>query len=132
MTRQRTTSEILRSITGGLMVGLGLHILSGNVDRATTQLSQSLGINTGEVLGLVPSAVLAASQAARVFAGAHFGAAQSLLSMLLAFWPLLLVIAGVTLLRDVFNDKVDVLPQSRKYFQNKELACRFCCPSLDA
>jgi hypothetical protein len=132
MTRQRTTSEIFGSITGGLMVGLGLHILSGNVDRATTQLSQSLGINTGEVLGLVPSAVLAASQAARVFAGDHFGAAQSLLSMLLAFWPLLLVIAGVMLLRDVFNDKVDVLPQSRKYFQNKDLGCRFCCPSLDA
>jgi len=36
------------------------------------------------------------------------------------------------LLRYVFNDKVDVLPQSRKYFQNKELGCRFCCPSLDA
>ena len=48
------------------MVGLGLHILPGSVDRATAQLSQSLGINTGEVLGLVPSAVLAASQAARV------------------------------------------------------------------
>ena len=94
MTRQRTTSEILRSITGGLMVGLGLHILSGNVDRATTQLSQSLGINTGEVLGLVPCGVRAASQGARVLAGDDFGTAQSLLSMVLAFWPLLLAVTG--------------------------------------
>jgi hypothetical protein len=114
------------------MVGLGLHILSGNVDRATTQLGQSLGINTGEVLGLVPSAVLAASQAARVFAGDRFAAAQSLLRMLVAFWPLLLVIAGVMLLRDVFTDRVEALPPSRKYFQNKDLECRFCCPSFDA
>jgi hypothetical protein len=114
------------------MVGLGLHILSGSVDRATAQLSQSLGVNTGEVLGLVPSAVLAASQAARVFTVDHLGAAHSLLGMLVALWPLLLVIAGVMLLRDVFKDKVDVLPQSRKYFHNKDLGCRFCCPSVDA
>ncbi len=40
MTRQHKPSEILKSITGGPLVGLGLHILLGNADRAATQLSQ--------------------------------------------------------------------------------------------
>lgn len=132
MTIQRTPSEILRSITGGLLVGLGLHILSGNVDRTATQLSQSLGINTGEALGLLPSAVLASSHAAQLLALDHFGTLQSVLRMLVPLWPLLLVIAGVRLLRGVFTDRVEVLPSSAKYFQNKDVGCRFCSPSFDA
>jgi hypothetical protein len=140
MTRQGKPSEILKSIAGGTLVGMGLHILLRSVDRAATQMSHSLGANAGEGLGLVPSAVLAASQAARVYAVDHLGLLQGVLRMLVSFWPLLLVIVGSLLLRDVFADKVETLPapakyfpNSAKYFQhNKDAGCRFCCPSFDA
>ena len=132
MTRQHKPSEILKSITGGPLVGLGLHILLGNVDRAATQLSHSLGTTTGDGLGLLPSAVLAASQAAHAYAFDHLWLSQGLLRMLVSFWPLLLVIIGTMLLRDVFTDKVEALPTPTKYFQNKDAGCRFRCPSFDA
>jgi hypothetical protein len=132
MTRQRKPSEILKSIAGGTLVGIGLHILLGSVDRAATQMSHSLGANTGEELGLMPSAVLAASQAARVYAVDHLGLLQGVLRMLVSFWPVLLVIVGGVLLRDVFTDKVEALPAPTKYFKSKDAECLFCCPSFDA
>jgi hypothetical protein len=132
MTRQRKPSEILKSIAGGILVGIGLHILLSSVDRAATQMSRSLGANTGEELGLLPSVVLAASQAARVYAVDHLGLLQGVLRMSVSFWPLLLVIVGGVLLRDVFTDKVEALPAPMKYFKNKDAECRFCCPSFDA
>ena len=51
MARQRKPSEIFRSITGGPLVGLGLHILLGNVDRATTQLTHLLAPTQGRRWG---------------------------------------------------------------------------------
>jgi hypothetical protein len=132
MTRRHKLSEILKLIAGGSLVGLGLHILLGSVDRTATQLGRSLGTNTGESLGLLPSAVLAASQAARAYAFDHLGLLQGLLKMLVSFWPLLLVIIGTILLRNVFADKVEALPTPAKYFQNKDVGCRFRCPSFDA
>jgi hypothetical protein len=132
MTRQYNPSEIFKSIAGGPLVGVGLHILLRNLDRAATQLSHPLGAaNTGEALGLLPSVVLAASEAARPYASDHVGLLQSLLRMLVSFWPLLLVIVGAILLRDVFTDKVEASPTATKYFQNKDAGCRFRCPSFD-
>jgi hypothetical protein len=132
MTRQRKPSEILKSITGGALVGIGLHILLSNVARAPTQLSHPLGANTGEALGLLPSAVLAASQAARAYAFDDLGLLHGVLRMFLSFWPLLPVIVGGVLLRDIFTDKVEALPAPTRYFKNKDAECRFCCSSFDA
>ena len=132
MARQRKPSEIFKSIAGGPLVGIGLHILLGNVDRATTQLTHSLGANTGETLGLLPSAVLAASQASRAYDFDRMELLQGLFRVLVSFWPLLLVVLGAILLRDVFMDKAEALPAPGKYFRNVVTGCRFCCPSFDA
>ena len=112
-------------------MGLGLHILSGNLDRIAEQAQQLLGGNAGEALGVLPSGVLAVSQAAQAYAVDHQGFLQGLLQILWSFWPLLLVIAGTVLLRDAVTDKVKGLPASR-YFQNKNTGCRFHCASFDA
>lgn len=137
MTRQHNRAESLRSIAGGILVGLGLHILSGNVTGDATQLRHLLGIPAGEALGVLPSVALAASQAAQAYALDHQGFLDSLLQMLASFWPLLLVIVGTVLLRDALTDRVKELPVANqcfpnKFFQNRGTVCRFRCPSFDA
>jgi hypothetical protein len=137
MTRQHNTSENLKSIAGGVLVGLGLHILSANLAGDVTRLKHLLGIPAAEALGVLPSVALAASQAAQVYALDQQRFLGSLLQMLESFWPLLLVIAGTILLRDALADRVKELPArdncfQNKFFQNKDTGCRFRCPSFDA
>ena len=129
-------SEVVRSIAGGTLIGLGLHSLFGNLDRVAAQLGHLLGAGAREALGTLPAVVLAASQAARAYELDHDGFLLGLLRMLVSFWPLLLVAAGATLLRDVLTDKVKALPRPNQLFEkntftNKEIRCRFRCPSFD-
>ena len=135
MTRQHKTSESITAIAGGALVGLGLHILSGNLDTAGGQLRHLLGNTGGDALGVLPSVVLAASQPAQVYALDHHGFLQCFLRMLLSFWPLLLVVVGTVLLWDIFADKGKASPTPNQYFQNnfknKDTGCRFRCPSFD-
>jgi len=137
MTRQHNTADNVRSIAGGALVGLGLHMLSANLTGDATQLRQQLGMPAGEALGVLPSVALAASQAARAYAIDHQGFLDGLLQLLASFWPLLLVIVGTILLRDALADKVREMPARdsyvrNKYFQKKDGGCRFRCPSFDA
>ena len=67
MTRQHNSSKNLKSIAGGILVGLGLHILSGNLAGDAIQLQHLLGLPTADALGLLPSVALAASQAAQAY-----------------------------------------------------------------
>jgi len=140
MIRQDKTSESITVIAGGALVGLGLHILSGNLDAAADQLRRLLGNTVGDALGVLPSVVLASSQAAQAYALDHHGFLQCFLRMLVSFWPLLLVIVGTVLLRDVFADKVKASPIPNQYFgkntfknknKNEDTGCRFRCPSFD-
>jgi hypothetical protein len=138
MIRQDKTSESITVIAGGALVGLGLHILSGNLDTAADQLRHLLGNTVGDALGVLPSVVLASSQAAEAYALDHHGFLQCFLRMLLSFWPLFLVVVGAVLLRDVFADKVKALPAPNQYFKrntfkdkDKDTGCRFRCPSFD-
>ena len=152
MIRQRRRTESFRSIAGGALVGLGLHILSGNVVNAAFQLRLLVGnhpggATAGEGLGVLSSAVLASSQAAQAYAFDHQGFLLGLLGVLVSLWPLLLVGAGTALLRDAFTDRVKTLPAPEQYFQTKAFqresfkdnsfknsvsGCRFQCPSFDA
>jgi hypothetical protein len=125
-------SESLQSIAGGGLVGLGLHIWFGNLQGVASQLTHLLGASSGETLGLASSVIVAAAQAGRVYASDHQGFFLDVLRMLVSFWPLLLVIVGAGLLKDVFTDEVDTLTAPEKYFQDHATGCRFCCPSFDA
>ena len=136
MTRQHKTSERIRAIAGGALVGLGVHILSGNLDTAADQLRDLLGNTAGDALGVLPSVVLASSQVAQAYALDHHGFLQCFLRMLVSFWPLLLVVVGTVLLWDVFADKGKASPTPNQYFQkntfkNRNTGGRFCSPSFD-
>ena len=95
MASQHRPSEGLKSIVGGALVGLGLHILFGNLDRVAEQMKHMLGSAASETLGVLPSAVLAASQAVQTYGLDHQGFWQSLLWIgfwiLISFWPLVAV-----------------------------------------
>ena len=137
MTRQHNISKNLKSIAGGILVGLGLHILSVNLAGDTTQLRHLLGIPAGDALGFLPSVALAASQAAQAYDLDQHRFLDSLLQLLPSLWPLLLLIVGMVLLRDTLADRVKESPApdhyfKSKYFQNKDTGCRFHCPSFDA
>lgn len=142
MARQHRPFESLESIAGGALVGFGLHILSGSLDRAAAQWRHLLGNTTGEVVGVLPSVILAASHAVQAYAFDHHTFLQGILRILFSFWPLLLVFAGTLLLRNSFTDKVKASPAPGPYFQQnrfrnapfktKDTGCRFCCPSFDA
>ena len=116
---------------GGALVGLGLHILFGNLDRVAEQLQHMLGTPAWETLGVLPSAVLAASQAVQAYGLDHQEFLQTLLWMLISFWPLLLVILGTVLLRDFFTERAKALPAPDKFLQNKNMGCRFRAFSFD-
>jgi ascorbate-specific PTS system EIIC-type component UlaA len=135
MASQHRPSEGLKSIVGGALVGLGLHILFGNLDRVAEQMKHMLGAAAWETLGVLPSAVLAASQAVQAYGLDHQGFLQSLLWIgfwiLISFWPLVLVIAGTVLLRNFFTEKAKALPAHEKYFQNRHMGCRFPAFSFD-
>lgn len=131
MAGQHRTSGSLKSIAGGALVGLGLHIWFGNLHGVASQLTHLLGTSSGKALGLAPSVILAAAQAGRVYASDHQGFFVEVARMLISFWPLLLVIVGAGLLRDVFRDEVDTFRAPEKYFRNNDAGCRFCCPSFD-
>jgi hypothetical protein len=98
MTRQHPLSQTLKSIAGSALVGPGLFILLGNLDGAAVQLRHLLS-SSGEGLGVLSSVILAA-----LFD--HQRLLQSLLQVLVSFWPLLFVIAGGVLLRAAFTEKV--------------------------
>jgi hypothetical protein len=135
MTRQQRPPEILKSVAGAALVGLGLHILFGNLDRVAAQLRQINGTGTEQALGILPSVVLEASQAARAYSSDHHGFLLGLLRMLISFWPALLVIVGTILLRNVFTEKALPVrdPQFQEItFKNKNSRCRFHRPSFDA
>ena len=138
MNRQKRSFESIKSVAGGVLVGLGLHILSGNVEAAVAPLSRVLPAPTGEELGALPSAILAVSQVVKSFSVDRQALLLDLLRLVLSFWPLLLVIAGALLLRDALKDKARTSPV--KFFPNnlskikikiKDVGCRFCCPSFD-
>lgn len=115
MARERGRSERVRSIAGGALIGLGLHILFANLDSVAAYLRHLSGPTAGEALGVLPSVALATSQVVQAYALDHQGFLLGVLRMSVSFWPLLLVIVGTMCLRDAVRDKVK--PTPIKYFQ---------------
>ena len=131
MARQCIIRERVRSIAGSVLVGLGLYILFVNLDRTVSQLSDFLGTRGEKALGVLPSIALATSQVVSAHGIDQQLFRDDLLRILSPFWPLFLVLIGTVLLRDVLTDKVMALPAPEKYFQNKDVGCRFRCHSFD-
>jgi len=143
MTKQHKTSESVKAISGWAFIGIGLHILSGNLSGIAHHVRHLLDVPGGDTLGVLPSITLAASQTARAYAldqssflDGFLYMLTSLWYMLTSLWPLLLVIVGTVLLRNLLTDKVKEMPAPdemfrNNFFGNKRAQCRFRCPSFD-
>jgi hypothetical protein len=135
MIMQRNTAEKLRSILGGTFVGIGLHLLSASLSVGASQLRSVLELPPNGELGVVPTMTLAASKAANTYAVGHLRLFDTLLYVLALLWPLVLIIFGAVLLRNILTDKVKELPPRNlyldKYSSRNMTPCRFHCPSFD-
>jgi hypothetical protein len=101
-----------KSIAGAALVGLGIFIVHGNLDRAATQWSHLFSTAPGEAPGVLATVILAAPRVLQAYAADHQRFLQGFLRHLfLSCWPLLLVIVGTVLSRDTFTEDVNALPK---------------------
>jgi hypothetical protein len=101
-----------KSIAGAALVGLGIFIVHGNLDRAATQWSHLFSTAPGEAPGVLATVILAAPRVLQAYAADHRRFLQGFLRHLfLSCWPLLLVIVGTVLSRDTFTEDVNALPK---------------------
>jgi len=103
MADRRATSQSLKSIAGASLIAFGLVILFANLDGVAASLSNCARVYVHEAVGILPALGLAALHAAQSYAFGHAGFLSSLLQILVSFWPVILILAGALLLRDVFR-----------------------------
>jgi len=109
---QQTSLGRAKSLAGAALVGLGIFIFHGNLDRAATEWSHLLSTIPGEALGVLPKVILAAPRVLQAYAADHHRFLQCFLRhIFVSCWPLLLVIAGTVLSRDTFMEDVNALPK---------------------
>jgi hypothetical protein len=92
MGRQHTHSSGLRSITGIVLVAIGILVLLGNVDWAVGQMKNCLCANAVDTLGIFPCILLSACQAMQAYVLEQNGLLGWLLHSLLTCGPLLSVL----------------------------------------
>ena len=101
-----------KSLAGAALVGLGIFIFHGHLDRAATQWSHLLSTTPGEAPGVLATVIVAAPRVLQAYAADHQRFLQGFLRhIFLSCWPLLLVIVGTVLSRDTFTEDVNALPK---------------------
>ncbi len=103
MATRNTASRTLKSIAGAFLLAIGLLILSANLEGIAACVSSFASISAPQEPGIFPALTLAALHAAQTYAFDHARFLSSLLRILVSFWPMILILAGVLLLRDVFR-----------------------------
>ena len=109
---QQTFFGRAKSLAGAALIGLGIFIFQGNLDRAATQWRHLLSTTPGEAPGVLPTVILAAPGILQAYAADHQRFVQGFLrEIFVSCWPLLLVAVGTVLLRDTFMGDVNGLPK---------------------
>jgi hypothetical protein len=109
---QQTFFARAKSLAGAALIGLGIFIFHGSLDRAATEWNHLLSSTPGEALGVLPTVILAAPRVLQAYAADHQRFLQGFLRhIFVSCWPLLLVLVGMVLSRDTFADDVNVLPK---------------------
>jgi hypothetical protein len=106
MAKQSTSSRGLKAIAGATLVALGLLLLFANFDGVATRLNSgsftspaSPAVSSGTLIELG----LAGLRAAQSYVFDHPSFLSGLQQILVSFWPLILVIVGITLLAQLFG-----------------------------
>ena len=105
---QQTFFGRAKSLAGAALVGLGIFILQGNLDRAATHWRHLLSTIPGQAPGVLPKIILAAPRVLQAYGANHQWFVQSFLrEIFVSCWPLLLIVVGTVLLRDTFTEDVN-------------------------
>ena len=102
MAAQQTSPRSLKSIAGAILLALGFLILFANLDGVTGQITSAVGTSQGPAQGILPALVLATWHVLQEYAFDHAGFLSVLLQFLVPCWPLILIVIGAVLLRDLF------------------------------
>jgi hypothetical protein len=103
MAERRATSQNLKSIAGASLLAVGFVVLLANLDGVAASLCNVAGIPVHEAPGILPALGLAALHAAQSYAFDHQGFLSGVLQILVSFWPVILILVGALLLREVFR-----------------------------
>ena len=101
MARQRTSFRYAKSILGSILAGAGVFIFYQNLAGFVMWWRYILASSGSEVLGKPLAAILVLLQAYATNRGFLPGVLEQ---MLVASWPLLLVMVGALLWRECFTD----------------------------
>ncbi len=94
-----------KSLVGTTLLGLGIFLQYEHLDRAAVQLSHLFRTASGEALGVLPTAILAISRVLQSYASNNQCFLHDLLLYILVLsWPLLLVVVGTVLSRDILAE----------------------------
>jgi hypothetical protein len=104
MAAQQTSTRSLLSITGAILLILGLLLVFANLDSLATHVTNSFPAPTKN-LGMLPALGLAGLSALQVYLSDHSRFFSALLQFLVSFWPLLLVAAGALLMRRTWSGR---------------------------
>ena len=102
MAASHATTRSMKSISGAAALAMGLFLLFVNLDGIAAQVNATVGARA-ETVGILPAVGLAGLHALQAFAFDHAGFLSSLLQILVSFWPLILVLLGIALLRSAFG-----------------------------
>jgi hypothetical protein len=105
MATRQTTSRSLKSILGASIFALGFLLLLVNLDAVATQVSSTI-CTRAEAPGMLAAIGLASLHAVQHYTFNHDEFLSSLVQILVSFWPLILILVGAVLLRDVFRSPV--------------------------
>jgi thiamine transporter ThiT len=106
MAAHQTTPRSLTSIAGALLLAFGFLILLSNLDAAGARIVNAAGTSGGHLLEMLPVLVLALLHGLQAYVFDHAGFLSGLLQFLVSFWPLILILAGALLLRDVLGGRL--------------------------
>jgi hypothetical protein len=99
MAARKASLQSLKSIAGAVLLALGLVILFANLDEVAAAANDFAGISAHQGLGVLPAAGLAGLHALQAYTFDPAGFISALLQILVSFWPLVLIFAGVAVLR---------------------------------
>ena len=102
MAAQQTSPRSLKSIAGAILLALGFLILFANLEGVTGQITSAVGSSPEPAQGILPALVLATWHVLQEYAFDHAGFLSVLLQFLVPCWPLILIVIGAVLLRDLF------------------------------
>lgn len=107
MAAQQTSTRSLLSITGAILLILGLVLIFFNIDEFAVHITNSFPAPMKN-LGMLPSLGLAGLSALQVYLSDHSRFFSALLQFLVSCWPLLLVVAGGLLMRRTLQGRAAV------------------------